>query len=200
MPVPASAPTDPDRPCQPTSLPAPRAAPPPLACGVTTALGANSGSCHQPCLPCSHGDGCHAGLPTGSFSFLPYDSSTSSVVLDFAWLLLLDHKHRHFARSSIALRYCCTIYCLYWRQGKKWEMCCQAWWLSLSTASVQTGFKVKWWQNPMRIKVTAAWTMHTCCSHTVSRRGPLCTALLSPPVFFDCTSSPNSFPAHSPGF
>lgn len=102
--------------CEPTTQPALRPAPPTSACGVTPGLGADAGYHHQPCPRCSHGDGYHAGLPTSSLSFL----SSSKAPLRWCWicaqLLPRDHKHRHFARSSIAMR--CSYTSAYARDGE----------------------------------------------------------------------------------
>ena len=112
--------------CKPTSQPALRPAPLPSACGVTAGLGADAGYHHQPCPPCSHGDGYHAGLPTSSPSFLPANKVPPRWCWICAQLLPPDHKHHHFARSSIAMRYCYTS--AYTRdREKKLERCRQAW-------------------------------------------------------------------------
>lgn len=178
--------------CEPTSQPALRPAPPPSACGVTAGLGADAGYHHQPCPPCSHGDGYHTGLPLSSLSFLPSNKVPPWRCWICAQLLPLDHKHHHFARSSIPMCYCYTS--AYTRdREKKLERCRQAWWLSLSTVSIQTSLYVKLQQNPIWIKGTfteeiLCFIDNVCC-HTAPRRVPFYAALLLPPMFFENNQS-----------
>lgn len=190
MPMPAFAPTDPD-PDLWANLPAcPQTCPTTLSLWGDAGLRADAGYHHPPCPPCSHGDGYHAGLPTTSPSFLPSNEVPPRWCWICAHVLAPDHKHRHSARSSIAMHYCYTSACTRDRENKL-KRCCQAWWLPLSTESMQTGLYVKWRQKPKLNKGHLYWVnslLHRQCMHVAVTQPPGESPSMPPSFYLPCSS------------